>query len=241
MTGLYKEYKSKLFSFKKTKLELDIIQAKYALATLRQTGNVIMEDPQRPRGFGMTAELARKKAEKFDAEKASVAMRWIKDVLQDGGKDDMASKVTTEISSTYDIKNSLKDGTILCALINTIKPGSVKKIYKGTIVFKQMDNIGNFLQAAESLEVKKVDLFITVDPYEGGNIPQVVNGIYALGRKAQRIYNGPSLGPKEATADKSKFTEEQWKAENGVISLNARFNKGASQAGQNFVKTTWQN
>jgi hypothetical protein len=36
-----------------------------------------------------------------------------------------------------------------------------------------MENIGNFLAAAESLGVAKNDLFQTVDLYEAQNIPQV--------------------------------------------------------------------
>lgn len=236
MTGLYKEYKSKLFSFKKTKLELDIIQAKYALATLKKQENVIMEDPQRPKGFGMTAELARKRAEKFDAKLASEAMRWIKEVLL-WGKDNMASKVTTEISSMDDMKNSLKDGTILCALINTIKPGSVKKINEGTMQFLQMANIGNFLKAAMSMGINKRDLFETVDLYEGANIPQVLNGIFKFGRKAAKIFKGPKIGLEEESGNLREFTQEQLRAGEGVIGLQAGSNKGASQAGQNFGKT----
>lgn len=67
---------------------------------------------------------------------------------------------------------------------------------------------------------------------------QVVNGILALGRKAQTIgYDGPVLGPAESTENKREFTDEQLRAGEGVIGLQAGSNKGASQAGQNFGKT----
>jgi hypothetical protein len=36
-----------------------------------------------------------------------------------------------------------------------------------------MENIGNFLEAAEKYGCPKLDLFQTVDLYEGQNIPQV--------------------------------------------------------------------
>ena len=61
---------------------------------------------------------------------------------------------------------------------------------------------------------------------------QVVDGIHSLGRTAQRIgYEGPVLGPKEATGERRDFTEEQLQAGKGVIGLQMGSNKGASQAG----------
>lgn len=61
---------------------------------------------------------------------------------------------------------------------------------------------------------------------------KVINGIGAVGRKAQsKGYDGPVLGPKEATAEKREFTEEQLQAGQNVIGLQMGSNKGASQAG----------
>ncbi|XP_041475166.1 muscle-specific protein 20-like [Lytechinus variegatus] len=193
----------------------------------------------RRKGFGMTAELANKKAAKFDPQLASEAFEWIAAVLNTGPSESqqLASSVGT-VSSQKDVQDPLKDGVVLCHLINVIRPGSVKKINSSKMAFKQMENIGNFLTGCENLGMNKVDLFQTVDLYEAGNIPQVVNGIFALGRKAQKVgYNGPTLGPEEATQNKREFTEEQLRAGEGVIGLQAGSNKGASQAGQNFGKT----
>ena len=54
----------------------------------------------------------------------------------------------------------------------------------------------------------------------------------ALGRKAgAKGYDGPALGPNEATADKREFSEEQLQAGKSVIGLQMGSNKGASQAG----------
>lgn len=41
----------------------------------------------RPVGFGMTAELAKKKAAKFDSELAGDAMNWIAQVLKTGSSE----------------------------------------------------------------------------------------------------------------------------------------------------------
>jgi len=184
----------------------------------------------------MTAELANKKAAKFDAELATEAKNWIIDVLEDGNVEHELSK--GKISTQAEFAEGLKDGQVLCKLINVIKPGSVKKINKNNMAFKQMENIGNFLSACENLGMNKIDLFQTVDLYENQNIPQVVNGIFALGRKASKTgYEGPRLGPEEAAENQREFTEEQLRAGEGVIGLQAGSNKGASQAGQNFGKS----
>ena len=61
---------------------------------------------------------------------------------------------------------------------------------------------------------------------------QVINGLLALGRKAQANgYDGPVIGPKEAAANKREFTEDQLKEGQKVIGLQMGSNKGASQAG----------
>lgn len=69
------------------------------------------------------------------------------------------------------------------SLINIIKPGSVKKINNSKMAFKQMENIGKFLDACEGIGMVKTDLFQTVDLFEVQNIPLVVDTIHALGRK----------------------------------------------------------
>jgi len=186
----------------------------------------------------MTAELAKKKAAKFDADLANEAFAWIKGMLQCHNVGvDTISKLG-EVKTDKDVHQPLKDGVILCHLANAIKANSVKKINTGSMAFKQMENVSNFLTFCESINVVKTDLFQTVDLYEANNIPQVINGIFALGRKCQKLdVEGPRLGPEESTQAPRTFTEEQMKAGQGIIGLQAGSNKGASQAGQNFGKT----
>lgn len=50
-------------------------------------------------------------------------------------------------------------------------------------------------------------------------------------------WRGPWLGPKPAEENKRSFTEEQLRAGEGLIGLQAGTNKGATQAGQNFGAT----
>ena len=52
----------------------------------------------RPKGYGMTAELANKKAKKFDPELAQEVIEWMALVLLDGEKDELADKLPTKVS-----------------------------------------------------------------------------------------------------------------------------------------------
>lgn len=78
-----------------------------------------------------------------------------------------------QINSPADVQNSLRDGVILCRLMSVIEPNSIKSVSNSNIPFKMMENINNFLDACEKIGVKKIDLFQTVDLYEGQNLSQV--------------------------------------------------------------------
>ena len=130
----------------------------------------------------------------------------------------------------------IKDGTVLCQLINKIKPGSVAKINTSGGQFKMMENITNFQAAIKAYGVPDIDVFQTVDLWEKKDIAQVTNTLFALGRETYRHpeWNGPYLGPKPAEECKRDFSEEVLNAGKTVIGLQAGSNKGATQAGQNM-------
>jgi len=198
------------------------------------------------RGFGLTAELNKKKAEKFDADRSNEALEWLKAVLEhvDSGDEDIATLV--EVQTMEDVSKILKNGRILCKVINALYPASVKKINKidnpnsPFKISKENENIANYLKACEEKAgCQKGDLFQTVDLYEANNIPIVVDAIYSLGRKVHSHANQdlPALGPKESEENQREFTEEQLNEGKNVIGLQMGTNKCASQAGQNFGKT----
>ncbi|PIA17778.1 hypothetical protein COEREDRAFT_40274, partial [Coemansia reversa NRRL 1564] len=80
------------------------------------------------------------------------------------------------------LRESLRDGVVLCRLINKLRPGAVKRINTRSIPFTQMENISNFLAAAQSLGLDSSDLFQTVDLYEGKNMPRVVMTLLTIAR-----------------------------------------------------------
>lgn len=157
----------------------------------------------RPVGFGYTAETTKKIDAKYDLESEQQAVEWINAVL--GG-----SELGT-VKGKDEVQLKLKDGIILCKLMNTLQPGAIPKIHPaGANKFKHMENISNFLTAAEKYGCARGDLFQSVYLQDNQNMGAVIGGVHALGRKAQvNNFSGPVLGPKEAQANKREFSEEQ--------------------------------
>lgn len=185
---------------------------------------------ERPRGYGLTAEVNRKIAAKYDEGEEQQAVEWMEAVTGQP-----VCEGETPPLGPAKLQASLKDGIYLCKLMNTLQPGAIKKVNESKMAFKQMENIGHFLTALEAYGLSKTDIFQTVDLYENQNVWQVVCCIHALGRKAQsRGFAGPVLGPRESQSNVREFSDEQRKAGQGVIGLQMGSNKGASQSGMNF-------
>jgi len=164
-------------------------------------------------------------AGKRDPERDSEAQSWIETVL--------GRKFPAGV--TYD--DYLRDGTVLCELMNKIQPNSIPKINpKGQSDFKMMENINKFQAALKAYGLNDVDVFQTVDLWEKKDIGQVTTTLFALGRETYRHpeFKGPNLGPKPADECKRDFSEETLKAGQTMIGLQAGSNKGATQSGQNM-------
>lgn len=130
----------------------------------------------------------------------------------------------------------LKDGVILCKLVNAIKAGSVRKVNESKMAFKCMENITAFSDAAKLMGVPPQETFQSVDLWERQNLNAVVICLQSLGRKVGQ-FGKPSIGPKEADKNVRNFSEEQLRAGHNVISLQYGSNKGATQSGLSFGNT----
>lgn len=84
-----------------------------------------------------------------------------------------------------DFQAGLKDGTILCTLMNKLQPGSVPKINRATQNRSQQANLSNFIQAMASYGVNSMDLFSPSDLSESRNMMRVQASLLALNRKAE--------------------------------------------------------
>jgi len=92
------------------------------------------------------------------------------------------------------IENDLKNGVVLCALINNIRPNTILKVNNYNAAFRQMENIDNFRKVSERLGVEAADLFQTEDLYYGNNIPKVVLTLFVLAKIVKEQFgNVPDL------------------------------------------------
>ncbi|KAL0280629.1 UNVERIFIED_CONTAM: hypothetical protein PYX00_001861 [Menopon gallinae] len=133
----------------------------------------------------------------------------------------------------------LRDGIFLCKLMNKLQPGIISKINTSGGDYKFMDNLSQFQKACIKYGVPDVDLFQTVDLWDKKNIAQVTMTIFAIGRTAYKHpeWRGPFLGPRPSEENRRDFTEEQLRAGEAIIGLQAGTNKGATQSGQSFGAT----
>uniref|UniRef100_A0A4W5M760 Transgelin n=1 Tax=Hucho hucho TaxID=62062 RepID=A0A4W5M760_9TELE len=133
---------------------------------------------------------------------------------------------------------------VLSELINSLHKDNkpIKKIASSSMAFKQMEQISQFLTAAESYGVIKTDMFQTVDLWEGKDLAAVQRTLMSLGSvavtKDDANYRGdPNWFFKKAQENRREFTDDQLKAGKGVIGLQMGSNKGASQTGMSYGAT----
>lgn len=145
--------------------------------------------------YGLDKELRAKQAAKYDAGLERQVEEWIQAI---------SGEQRPEGES---IAAWLKDGQVLCKLVNTIKPGIVKKVNTSKLAFKQMENITFFTHAARELGVPESATFSTPDLYEEKNVLSVLNCIYLLGGAVQVScpeFEGPHLGVAMAVESKDR-------------------------------------
>lgn len=183
--------------------------------------------------YGLSRECALKSQAKFTLERAQEALDWLSAVLEKNLDYEEGS-----LKDQNEFANILKDGILLCELINKLQPGAVKKVNTMKAPFKQRENIELYLKGCESFGLKAQDLFQVNDLYENKNLYMVVDNLYCLGGMAQKNgFNGPVIGVKVATENKREFDDGVLKAGQSVIGLQYGSNKGASQAGMTAYGT----
>ncbi|KOX80268.1 Muscle-specific protein 20 [Melipona quadrifasciata] len=158
-----------------------------------------------------------------------VRQKTVNDVILRRAYQDYSPRVDLRPRATgVSYEDALRDGVLLCKLMNKLQPGLITKINTSGGDYKMMDNLNQFQKACVKYGVPDVDLFQAVDLIERKNIAQTYR---------HPEWRGPWLGPKPSEENKRNFTEEQLRAGEGYIGLQAGTNKGATQAGQNFGAT----
>uniref|UniRef100_A0A673TSX5 Calponin-homology (CH) domain-containing protein n=1 Tax=Suricata suricatta TaxID=37032 RepID=A0A673TSX5_SURSU len=116
--------------------------------------------------YGLSAKVKNKIASKYDHQAEEDLRNWIEEV--------------TGMSTGTNFQLGLKDGIILCELINKLQPGSVKKVNESSLNWPQLENIGNFIKAIQAYGMKPHDIFEANDLFENGNMTQVQTTLVAL-------------------------------------------------------------
>lgn len=183
--------------------------------------------------YGMSRDILNKINSKYDPELEERLVQWI--IAQCG------PGVGQPEPGRTGVQNWLKDGCVLCELINSLyatnKP--IKAFKSTSLAFKQMEQISLFLKAAEEYGITKTDIFQTVDLYEGKDLAAVQRTLMALGclavTKSDGCYKGdPTWFHRKAKENRREFSEEQLNEGKNVIGLQMGSNKGATQAGMNY-------
>ncbi|CAO2631837.1 Tagln3 [Lemmus lemmus] len=181
--------------------------------------------------YGLSREVQEKIEQKYDADLENKLVDWI--ILQ------CAEDIEHPPPGRAHFQKWLMDGTVLCKLINSLYPPGqepIPKISESKMAFKQMEQISQFLKAAEVYGVRTTDIFQTVDLWEGKDMAAVQRTLMALGSvavtKDDGCYRGePSWFHRKAQQNRRGFSEEQLRQGQSVIGLQMGSNKGASQAG----------
>ncbi|XP_030112599.4 calponin-2 isoform X2 [Taeniopygia guttata] len=175
--------------------------------------------------YGLSAEVKNRLAQKYDPQKEAELRTWIESVT---GK---------QIGP--DFQRGLKDGVILCELMNKLQPNSVRKINRSAQNWHQLENLSNFIKAMASYGMNPVDLFEANDLFESGNLTQVQVSLLALAgmAKTKGLQSGVDIGVKYSEKQQRNFDETKMKAGQCVIGLQMGTNKCASQSGMTAYGT----
>ncbi|XP_064355443.1 calponin-1 isoform X2 [Dromaius novaehollandiae] len=187
-----------------------------------------MSTPHFNRGpaYGLSAEVKNKLAQKYDPQRERELRAWIE------------GATGRRIGDAF--MEGLKDGVILCELINKLAPGSVRKVNEPIQNWHKLENIGNFIKAITRYGVKPHDIFEANDLFENTNHTQVQSTLIALASQAKTKGNNVGLGVKYAEKQQRRFRPEKLREGRNIIGLQMGTNKGASQAGMTAPGTKRQ-
>merc|ERR1712228_537820 len=109
-----------------------------------------------------------------------------------------------------DLFEELKDGILLCRLLNTIKADTCKKFKASKIAFVQRNNIKIYLDGCKKLGMTDLSLFESEDLFESKRLTSVLDNIYAVSAFSRKFdFKGPFIGVKLHESNKRNFTKEQ--------------------------------
>ncbi|RXN01875.1 Rho guanine nucleotide exchange factor 7 [Acipenser ruthenus] len=125
------------------------------------------------------------------------------------------------------LQSSLKDGVVLCRLLDRLRPGCIEKVYQEPRSESEcLSNIREFLKGCGSF---RVETFDANDLYQGQNFSKVLNSLVALNKvtadigvgsdsvcarhsSSHRIKSFDSLGSQSSLSRTSKLFQSQYRS-----------------------------
>jgi len=140
----------------------------------------------------LDSEVASKQREKaaLDAPKYRTALRWIFEVTGEATFD------VPEADAHRRFGELLRDGVLLCRLVNAIQPGAVPTPKPSDLAFKQLSNITSFTRACQKLGLQKRECFDAQDLHQAIDYRPCLSCLHALSRLAKAkipAFQGPYL------------------------------------------------
>lgn len=119
------------------------------------------------------------------------------------------SEILGEDFTGQSFSSVLKDGTVLCRLLNKVCGYDIK-FKKSPQLFVQRENICAFINGLKKYGINEYELFQTIYLFEEKNLKQVAISLYALSRQLQqnKEFKGPFIGPKLAQKQKIEFSKK---------------------------------
>merc|ERR1712170_179808 len=178
---------------------------------------------------GLAAESQRKIVANYDQDEAKKCLAWIQLVT---GCEEIPANYDQIDASHDNFHELLKDGLILCRLIDTLFPGKINwndKTFQtpkieAMRIMRERERIAMFTKLVQEYGVPDTYAFPTESLHERqvANLAQVCVCIRALGIEAQTKpgFPGPEgFWPRKTEKQVREFTEEQMKAGQNVIGL----------------------
>jgi len=150
----------------------------YKRDVVNRTGGVQTEDGRTLYGFD--AEVYLKMKAKEDPDWRIKIAEWIEAVIGE------------QLPNKDDLWPSLKDGLVLCRLMNTIKPNTIKKYSQpknGKLhPLMERENIGLFLEGCWHIGIQSSNMFVVADLHGRRNMQAVLNNLAALSNVASSCF-----------------------------------------------------
>ena len=108
------------------------------------------------------------------------------------------------------LQNLLKDGKILCKLALKLVPGSIAKINEGPGMYKEMENIGQFITWAGNYGLPNFKILKTNDLLESPiNHVSILDCFRAVHRNASLRHFSPLVRPRSSVAEAQSSQEPE--------------------------------